>query len=153
MATAPRTLVGCTVSIAADTPATEDETGYDGISPAPTEIGGVLSVPETGNSSEAGSVALLKEGLTQHYNGVLIVEPFVIPYKYDRSDAGQVIVRAGENGTTEHTLKITDPDGDEYWIQGVIGPIMQRERTPNGYKGESFEFRPITMFTKVDGAS
>jgi len=150
MATAPVTLVGCTVHIVASTPATEDQTGYEALSF--TEVGEVLSVPQTGNTSNAGTLNLLKTGLTQHYNGSQIVSPFTVPYKYNRSDAGQVIVRAGENGTAEHTMKITDPDGDDYYIQGVIGSILQSERTPDAYKGESFEFRPISMFTKVDGA-
>lgn len=152
MADAPLTLTGCTVAIAAGVPATEDVSAYEAMSPAPTEIGKVLSVPETGNSSEAGTVTLLKNGVTQHYNGAKIVQPFVVPYVYDRSDAGQVIVRAGANGTTEHTLEITDPDGDVYFIQGVIGPVLQSPREPNAYKGESFEFRPITLFTKADGS-
>lgn len=150
MATAPVSLIGGTVSIVASTPATEDQSGYEALSF--TEIGGVLSVPETGNSSEAGTVALLKSGQTQHYNSTKIVSPFTIPYVYDRDDAGQVIVRAGQNGTTEHTLKITDPDGDDYYVQGVLGSVMQSERSPTAYKGENVEFRSITPFTKVDGS-
>ena len=150
MATAPVTLTGCTVSIVASTPATEDDSGYEALSM--TEIGKVVSVPETGNTSNAGTVTLLKNGVTQHYNGNKVVAPFSVPYVYDRDDAGQVIVRAGENGTQEHTLKITDPDGDDYYVQGVIGSVQQSERTPDAYKGENFEFRPITLFHKVDGS-
>lgn len=149
MATAPITLVGATVAIAASVPATEDASDYGAIST--TEIGKVLSVPEIGNTSQAGTVTLLKNGVTQHYNGSKVVSPFTVPYVYVRDDAGQTIVRDGENGTTEHTLEVTDPDGDVYYIQGVIGSVLQAAREPDAYKGESFEFRPITLFTKVDG--
>ncbi|MDD9726142.1 hypothetical protein PVV74_11805 [Roseovarius sp. SK2] len=151
MADAPTTLVGVTVAIAASVPATEDASAYGAIST--TEIGKVLSVPETGNTSNAGTVTLLKNGVTQHYNGSKVVAPFTIPYVYDLDDAGQAIVRANENGTTECTLEITDPDGDVYYIQGVIGSVMQAAREPDAYKGESFEFRSITLFTKVDGGA
>lgn len=149
MATAPVTLVGATVAIAASVPASEDASDYAAIST--TEIGKVLSVPETGNTSNAGTVTLLKNGVTQHFNGSKVVSPFTVPYVYELADAGQVIVRAGENGTTEHTLEVTDPDGDVYYIQGVVGSVLQAAREPDAYKGESFEFRPITLFTKVDG--
>jgi len=147
MADAPTSLVGVTVAIAASVPATEDASDYAAI--ITTEIGKVLSVPETGNTSNAGTVTLLKNGVTQHYNGSKVVSPFTVPYVYSLTDAGQVIVRAGENGTTEHTLVITDPDGDIYYIQGVIGSVLQSAREPDAYKGESFEFRPITPFTKA----
>jgi len=147
MADAPTSLVGVTVAIAASVPATEDASDYAAIST--TEIGKVLSVPETGNTSNAGTVTLLKNGVTQHYNGSKVVSPFAVPYVYSLTDAGQVIARAGENGTTEHTLAITDPDGDVYYIQGVIGSVLQSAREADAYKGESFEFRPITLFTKA----
>jgi len=150
MADAPTSLVGVTVAIAASVPATEDASDYGAIST--TEIGKVTSTPETGNTSNAGTVTILKNGVTQHFNGSKVVSPFTIPYIYDGDDAGQVIVRAGENGTTEHTLEITDPDGDVYYVQGVIGSVLQSAREPDTFKGESFEFRPITLFTKVDGA-
>lgn len=150
MADAPTSLVGVTVAIAASVPATESVSDYAAIST--TEVGKVLSVPETGNTSNAGTVTLLKNGVTQHYNGSHVVSPFTVPYVYDLSDAGQVIVRANENGTQECTLEVTDPDGDVYYIQGVIGSVLQSAREPDAYKGESFEFRPITLFTKSDGS-
>lgn len=149
MADAPTSLVGVTVAIAASVPSTEDVSDYAAISTS--EIGKVVSVPETGNTSNAGTVTLLKNGITQHFNGSKVVAPFTVPYVYDLSDAGQVIVRANENGTTECMLEITDPDGDVYYIQGVIGSVMQAAREADAYKGESFEFRPITLFTKADG--
>lgn len=150
MATGPISLVGVTVGIVASVPATEDVSAY--AAQSYTEIGKVLSLPETGNNSNAGTVTLLKDGLTQHYNGSRVVAPFTIPYVFDLTDAGQVIVRAGQNGTTEHTLEITDPDGAVYYIQGFIGPVLQSAREPDQYKGESFEFRSITQFTLDDGS-
>jgi|GEM_PF-1399198 len=147
MATAPEPTIGSTVHIAVGVPATEDQAGYEAQSF--TQVKKVLSVPEFGNDSEAGTVTLLETGVTQHYNGTKIVPPFTIPYVYDITDPGQVIVRANVNGPTEVTIRITDVDGRDQYCQGVFANLHDIERTPQSYRGESFEFRSITVLTTV----
>lgn len=148
MATAPEPMIGTTVHIIASTPATEDATGYGALSMI--EIGKVLSIPEFSDDSEAGSVALLKTGRTQHYNGTKIVPPFVIPYVLDLTNAGQDIVRSNANGSTEVTLKIAYVSGLTKYIQGVLGNLHETEATPGGYHGQTIEFRSITGPTTVE---
>lgn len=140
--TAPTNQIGTTVSISAATPATEDAAGYGALTF--TEIGGVVSVPELGDAAEDSTVTTLKDGRVMHFNGAKDMGAIVIPYVYDAADAGQVIVRANANGTTECSLLITDADGTEHYLIGVIGPVMQSERVPGTHKGETFEFRTIS---------
>lgn len=147
MATAPEPTIGSTISIVASVPASEDQSGYEALSF--TEVGKVLSVPELGDDSESGTVTLLKTGRTQHYNGAKIVPPFTIPYVYDLTDAGQVIIRANCNGSTEVTVKVTDADGRDVYIQGVLANLHDIERAPGSYRGETVEFRSITGRTIV----
>lgn len=147
MATAPEPTIGSTISIVASVPASEDQSGYEALSF--TEVGKVLSVPELGDDSESGTVTLLKTGRTQHYNGAKIVPPFTIPYVYDLTDAGQVIIRANCNGSTEVTVRVTDADGRDVYIQGVLANLHDIERAPGSYRGETVEFRSITGRTIV----
>jgi len=150
MATAPEPMIGTTVSIVASTPAAESQSGYEALSF--TEIGKVLSVPETGNQSEAGSVAVLKTGQTQHYNATKTVPAFTVPYIRDAADAGQGIVRTNANNSTEVTLRVSTASGVDHYIQGVLGNLNRTEAAPNAYEGESIEFRSITQWTTVEAA-
>jgi hypothetical protein len=139
---APASQVGVVVSISAAAPATEDASGYAALSW--TEVGRVQMVPETGDSSEDGTVVTLKDGRVEHFNGARDAGSLVIPYVFVTDDAGQVIVRAGENGSTEHSLKIEDPDGTINYYVGVIGPVRDTVRDTNTHKGQTFEFRTIS---------
>lgn len=143
MADAPEPTIGSTVHIVASVPATESVSAYETLTGF-EKIYGVLSVPEFGDDSETGTLTLLETGRTQHYNSVNIVPPFTIPYKYKAADAGQAIVRDAANSATEVTIRITDTDGRDVYIQGVLGNLRDTERTPQGFRGESIEFRSIT---------
>ena len=148
MATAPEPTIGSTVHISISVPATEDQAGYEAQSF--TKIGKLLSVPEFGNDSEAGTVTLLETGVTQHYNGTKIVAPMTLPWVYDASDAGQDLVRANVNSATEVTIRVTDIDGRDAYIQGILANLHDIERTPNSYRGETCEFRSISVITVVE---
>ena len=146
-ATAPEPTIGSTFSLVMASPATEDQTGYEALTYV--EVDGVLSIPEFGDDSEAGTVTLLKTGRTQHFNATKIVPPFTMTYKYKLTDAGQALIRTNANNSTECSVKITDTDGRDVYIQGVLANLRDVERTPNSYRGESFEFRSITGRTIV----
>lgn len=147
MATAPEPQVGATVAIVVGVPASEVASNYAALSWI--EIGNVTSVPEVGDDSETGTVTLLKEGRTQHFNGAKVVPPFDLPYVYNGSDAGQVIIRANINGSTEVSMRITDNDGEVHYIQGVLGNLRGTERSASSYKGEIVSFRSITGWTRA----
>lgn len=140
--TAPLTQVGTTMHISANAPATFDQSGCEALSY--TKIGGVVTIPEIGDSSEDGTVTSLEEGRVLHFNGVKDFAPFTVELIYDAADTGQDIVRTNKNGTTECTIKIVDADSTDTYIVGVVGPVMSTERSPSTHKGQTFEFRPIS---------
>lgn len=142
--------IGSTLSIVASTPATEDESGYTALSF--TEVGNVVSFGELGDESEDIAFDLLKPGRKTHVNGVKDLGEIPVTIEYDRSDAGQVIVRAANNGNTTHTFVMTDTDGDDYYFQGLVANLKDLERTASQYKGANFVIRGQTGVTKVDGA-
>lgn len=148
MATAPETLTGTTISIVASTPATEDQTGYEALSY--DEIGKVTTFPELREGSEAGTLTLLKDGITQHFNGAKIVPPFDISYVYASADAGQGICRTNVNTNTEVTLKIDYTNSSVVkYVQGVLGDLRTNEASNNSHHGETIEFRSISKVTTV----
>lgn len=145
--TAPKSQVGATVSIVSGTPATEDQSGYEALSY--TEIGSVIEVPEMGTTVEAGTTTHLKDGVTRHFNGPKIAQPFAIPYTYALTDAGQVICRAGAGGNTVHSIVVTDEDGETRYIQGYLGSLIDNPRTPTSEKGQSITINPVSLWTVV----
>jgi len=142
--------IGSTLSIVSGSPATEDQSGYEALSV--TEVGKIVSFGELGDESEDISFDLLKPGRKTHVNGVKDLGEIAVTIEYDRADAGQVIVRAANNGNTTHSFVVTDSDGDDYYFQGLIANLKDLERTASQYKGANFVIRGQTGITKVDGA-
>lgn len=145
--TAPEPAIGGSVYISTDIPAAQDQSSFEAVSWV--EIGGIESIPETVEQAEAGTVTLLKTGITQHYNGAKVVPPFVLPFKFAATDAGQVMVRANFNGSTEMSVKIAYSDGREDYLVGVLGNLADKEQTTSSYHGQTIEVRPITLKTRV----
>lgn len=151
MAEAPTNNVGAILKIVPATPDTDDEAGYIALEALGNmeEIGDLITIPASGNMSNGQRSTHLKDGVEQAYNGALKVDDLSLPYTYRETDAGQVILRAGENGTVVHTLLEEHPDGTSRYIQGVIGDVIEGEKEANSEKGETAVFRPITLWTKV----
>lgn len=150
MATSPEAMIGTTVSIIASTPTSEDVSGYEALSWV--EIGKIVApVPEMNESSGTGTLTLLKDGVTQHYNTAKVLNPFDLTYVYDADDAGQVIVRDNYNGAAEVSVKIEYPDSKVKYCQAVLGDLRTMEATEENYHGEMINVRPITLATTDDG--
>jgi len=149
MAEAPNSGIGTEVSISVSTPATEDQAGYEALTF--TEIAKVVApFPELNESSETGTETLLKDGVTQHFNGAKMVNPFDVSWVYSSSDAGQGHVRTNVNTNTEVTLKVAYPNsGKTVYVQGVLGDLRTKEATTNTSQGETVQFRPISLATTV----
>ena len=141
MSVAPRSQIGTTFSVYAGEPVAWDETSCDLLSMI--EVEGVVMIPETGVESEQGSVNLLKDGFTSFWNGTKSFPPFTIPYLYDESDAGQIILRAGNNTDTLHTFLIERPTGRQTYIKGYIANIKDSETTTDSYEGQTVTIRPV----------
>lgn len=142
MAVAPVNQIGATFSLVAGVPATYDEAGYEALSFV--ELDGVVSLPELGDTTEQISVNALATGRTAYANGVKNFPPFVIPYIFSKTDAGQILARAGANTNTLYSIQIEDNDGERMWITGYLANLMDTARDVTTYRGQSVEFRPTT---------
>lgn len=139
--------IGATISVAADTPAAEDQSGYEALSF--TEIGKIVSISDLGDSHEDISSAILKTGRMEHANGVADGGELNVVHEYSSGDSGITIIEAGNGTNTNHSFQIVDPDGDEVFFQGIIANLKERERTASNKKGGSFDVRINTGLTRV----
>lgn len=149
MSVAPETLTGTIISLVQASVETEDQSSYE--TESYDEIDAVTSFPELNESSETGTLTLLKKGITQHFNGAKIVPPFDVSYVFKKTDPGQVIVRGVVNTNTEVTLKIDYVNsGVTKYVQAVLGDLRTQEATNNSHHGETINVRPISLVTTVN---
>ena len=141
----PVNQIGGVLSISAAAPATYDETGYDALTW--TEIGGVISIPERGDTSELIQVNDLKTGRTLKANGVLDYAEIVIPLIRDDTDAGQVIVKANKNTNTLVSIRYEDNAGKQENVTGYVANLLPSEASAETFSGTSFAFRSTTGVT------
>lgn len=142
------TFIGGTLYVAASE-TVETETAY--LAKTMTEIGMVVSIGDISDKAENVTVNLLKEGRTVSVNGVRAVDPIAVNCVFDAADAGQAIIKAGNNGVTKHTFKILDVDGIAYFFQGVPASVSYGgERTASAYKAFNFEIRTQTAIMEID---
>ena len=131
--------LGTGLKIATGRPATEDQAGYGALTW--TDIEGVLSLPERGDSVEDVSEPTLKDGRVEHFNGAKDGGALSIPIKYIEGDAGQAALVAGAGANTVFSLQEVDSDGVQaHFYYGRIQSVMRREATPNSFKGYNLVF-------------
>lgn len=113
--------IGSTFKVAATTPATFDETGYESLSL--TEVGEVISHTAIGDTYGDQSVTLLKTGRTKHSNGAADGGTVTIMIDgEDFTDAGLAILETAEGTNTQHTFAFETPNQTRYStgiVQGI----------------------------------
>ena len=139
--------IGGTLSVSAAKPATEDASGYGALTW--TEVGKVVTIGELGDTAEDITFDLLKTGRRVHVNGVKDVGDVPVTVEYDSSDAGQTIIKNGNNSNTVHSFRITDPDGENWYFYGLIANRSISQREANQYKGLTFVMRGQSGLTVV----
>ncbi len=139
--------IGSTLSVSAAKPATEDASGYGALTW--TEVGKVVSIGELGDEAEDIAFDVLKTGRKNHVNGVKDIGDVPVTIEYDVSDAGQVIITAGNNGNTTHSFRITDTDGENWYFYGLIANQKMMARESGQYKGQSFVMRGQSGLVKA----
>lgn len=130
--------VGVLMGIAVATPATQDAAGFGALTY--TNIVGMISVGEVGDTSEDISVPYLS-GRNAHVNGAKDGGSREFAYVYEKTDPGQVLLRANNNNNVDVSLRVTDPDGEVRYFFGRIADIMDNERTNSNYKGQKGQLR------------
>lgn len=133
------TYIGAAVAVCVGTPATFDSSGFAAVG---TYIvaGEIVSWGETGDTTEDASVTTLA-GRTVHANGAKDGGAIDFTIRYEVADAGQVIMRAQNNGNNDVCVKITDPDGKIEYSVGRLANIRQQARTAGQIKGFTGVFR------------
>ena len=134
--------IGATLSVAASTPATDTGSAFAALS-GMAEIGKIVDISEIGDTHEDLTSNLLKTGRTDHSNGTKDGGEVTVTVEYavGDNDAGLAIIKAGAGGTTEHSFEIADPDGETFYMRGVIANFRHRARSTSNKKGFTFVFR------------
>ncbi|WP_299945358.1 hypothetical protein [uncultured Ruegeria sp.] len=128
--------LGTGLKIATGRPATEDQAGYGAL--VWTDIEGVISLPERGDTITDVSEPTLKDGRVEHFNGAKDGGVLSVPIKFIEGDAGQVALVAAAGTNTVYSFQEVDSDGVEaHFYYGRVQSVMRREATPNSFKGYS----------------
>ena len=125
--------LGTALHISAAKPATLDQTGVDALTF--TAIGGVVSIPQRGDTVTDIAEPTLADGRVEHFNGQKDGGVLQIPIKFIEGDAGQAILEAGAGSNTVHTLQEVDIDGEAHFYYGRIQTLQRREATTSSNKG------------------
>lgn len=142
--------IGSTFSCLASTPATEDQSGYEALSL--TEVGNVVSHSPIGDVYEDQAVTLLKTGRTKHSNGAADGGTITVTIDgEDFTDAGMVILEAGEGTNTAHTFAFATND-QTYYMQGIVQGIRTLEATSSQRAGLEVTLAINTGLTRVAAA-
>ncbi len=133
------TYIGAAVAVVVGTPATFDSAGFAAVG---TYIvaGEIVQWGGTGDVSEDATITTLA-GRTVHANGAKDGGAIDFTLRYEVADAGQVIMRAQNNGNNDVCVKITDPDGKVEYSVGRIANLRQMARTAGTIKGMEGQFR------------
>jgi hypothetical protein len=141
------TNVGTRLAIATGLPATFNETGYEALTWV--EIGGLVSVGETGSEDEAVPVGNVTTGRISTIKGGTqgITTPVV--FRTIEADAGQVAVIAACGSRAEFSWRVGEPGTIERYHSGPAMNLRRLERTTNSYQGMSFDF--VDNYGEVSG--
>ena len=141
------TSIGTTLHVSAAAPATEDSAGYAALTW--TETAGIGSISDKGDTSEDVTFTTLKTGRVEHSIGGVDGGALSVTCKNILADAGQVIIRTGANNDSDHSFKVTDPDGTIFYFQGKIANGVYTSRTASSSEGYNFEIRINTATVVV----
>lgn len=146
-----QTSTGLTLSVVADTPATEDQAGYEALSYI--EVGEVVSVSEYGASQEVVNHQPLKTGITEKYKGFTNYGSVAVEMGRVASDAGQQALADGTSGGandfSEHSFKFEYPSGDVDYFQGKIFGYTKNPGGANSIVSASTNIEINTKITEV----
>lgn len=106
-----------------------------------TEMGNVKSIGALGDTSQAISVSLLKEGRVTKVNGEKDGGEVNLAVAFDASDSTYTAVRALANTNSNVWFEVTDADGDLVYFQGLIANWQEAERNNTTEKGATFVIR------------
>ena len=113
--------VGTTVGLVAAQPATEDAAGYGALTFV--TVGEVTNIGESGGSAQVATFTPVESGTVNKRKGSIDYGTASLSIAKDASDAGQVLLKAGFDGTdrsTIHSFAITEDGGEVTYFMGLI---------------------------------
>lgn len=127
--------LGTKVKIAAGKPATLDQPGVGALTPW-VDWGGVVTLPQRGDSVEDISEPTLTDGRNEHFGGLKDGGVLEIPFKFIEGDAGQAIVLPLKSGSNDvYTIQEVDIDGEAHFFYGRFMGVQRRESSTSSNKG------------------
>jgi hypothetical protein len=124
--------LGTTLKVASGAPASEDQSGYGLLTWG--LIGGVLSLPQRGDSAEDVSEPTLADGRVEHFVGQLDGGVLEIPIKFIEGDTGQTTLTNAAAGNAEYSFQEVDPDGEAHFYYGRVMSLQRRASSPSTFK-------------------
>lgn len=125
--------LGTTFKVASGKPATEDQTGYGALSWG--DVGGVVSLPERGDTVEDIQEPTLADGRNEHFGGLKDGGLLQIPIKHIESDTGQATLSSAAGTNTQYSFQEVDIDGEAHFYYGRVFEFKRREATTSSNKG------------------
>jgi len=143
--------IGTTFSLVAETPTTEDQSGYEALT-TPTEVGRVVSVSAIGDTYEDLSETLLKIGRTVHNNGAADGGEVTITIDgEDFTDAGLSELETAEGTNTNYTF-VYATTKQTYYCQGIVKGVRTRDMETSTKAGLVVTLHHNTGITRVAAA-
>ena len=105
-----------------------------------TDLAGVVTLPQRGDSSEDISEPTLADGRIEHAPGILDGGVREIPIKHVEGDAAQAALLAAAGTNASFTLQEVDPDGEAHFYYGRVMSMQRRESTGSTFKGYILTF-------------
>jgi len=126
--------LGTVWKVASGKPATEDQAGYGALTWG--VVGGVLSLPERGDTVEDVSEPTLVDGRVEHFNGAKDGGVIDVPIKFIEGDSGQATLVSAAGSNDVYSFQEADSDGtNAHFYYGRVMSVVRREATPNSFKG------------------
>lgn len=125
--TNPVTTTGVKISVSAATPASFDSTAFGNLTW--TLVPDMVTWPEVGDDHARQSYTSLLYG-TIYVNGPRDGGDRQFTMRYEKTDAGQIILRTANGSSSPVSIKIEDPtpDGSITYLWGTVGGIKDVAR-------------------------
>ena len=127
--------IGTTIEAVQALPATFDVAGYEALTFV--KVNGLVSIGELGDDHAGIAVPDLETGRSKTVKGELTGTTSPITFRQVDADTGQALMKTICAGRAESSFKITEPNGDIYYVSGVGMSYKRMERSVSSYAGFS----------------
>jgi hypothetical protein len=113
---------GVQISISAGVPATYDQPGFAALTYS--SIGELISFGDRGQTFEDVAYTTLGDRATKHLKGTTDQPETEVEMAVDRSDAGQILMKAAKNSDAEYAFKVAYSNGEIDYFQALVNSFV-----------------------------